>query len=328
MATPFRERNPVPIGAIGLLLIGAMLLLAFNVQKLPIIGRGTTYQAAFTEAGGLKTGDDVLIAGVKVGKVKKIELDGAQVLVTFKITEPAHFGTRTGAAIKLKTLLGQKYLALDPQGPGQLDPDRTIPTSRTVPSYDVIDAFSDLTQTEERIDVPQLSSSLDVLATEFKDSPPEVKASLEGLTRLSRTISSRDQQLAELLSHAKTVSGTLAARNGEIDALLTDGDLLLAELQKRRAAIHTLLTNTAALAEQITGLVRDNRAQLRPALAEVQKVLAVLQKHQDDLDAGIKAMAPFTRVFANTLGNGRWFDTYIPNLIPVGGTVPSAVGGK
>lgn len=328
MATPFRERNPVPIGAIGLLLIGALLLLAFNVQKLPIIGRGTTYQAAFTEAGGLKVGDDVLIAGVKVGKVKKIELDGAQVLVTFKITAPAHFGTRTGAAVKLKTLLGQKYLALDPEGPGQLDPDQVIPTSRTVPSYDVIDAFSDLTQTEERIDVPKLASSLDVLATEFKDSPPEVKASLEGLTRLSQTISSRDQQLAELLSHAKTVSGTLAARNGEVDALLKDGDLLLAELQKRRAAIHTLLTNTAALAAQITGLVRDNRAQLRPALEEVQRVLAVLQKHQDDLDAGIKAMAPFTRVFANTLGNGRWFDTYIPNLIPVGGTVPSGPGGK
>ncbi len=321
MAIPFRERNPVPIGAIGLLLIGALLLLAFNVQKLPFVGRGTTYQAAFTEVGGLKTGDDVLVAGVKVGKVKKIELDGAQVLITFKITEPAHFGTRTQAAVKMKTVLGQKYLALEPEGPGQLDPHQVIPTSRTVPSYDVIDAFSDLTTTTERIDIPQLSSSLDVLATEFKDSPPQVKASLEGLTRLSRTIASRDQQLAELLSHTKNVSGTLAARNGEVESLIKDGDLLLLELQKRRAAIHTLLTNTAALAEQITGLVRDNRAQLRPALAELQRVLATLQKHQDDLDAGIKAMAPFTRVFANTLGNGRWFDTYIPNLIPVGGTL-------
>ena len=184
MATPFRERNPVPIGAIGLLLIGALLVAAFNVQKLPLIGRGDTYQAAFTEVGGLKTGDDVLVAGVKVGKVKKIELDGAQVLISFKVTEPAHFGTRTGAAVKLKTLLGQKYLALDPQGPGQLKAGSVIPTSRTVPCYDVIDAFSDLTTTTEAIDVPQLSKSLDVLATEFKDSPPQVKASLEGLTRL------------------------------------------------------------------------------------------------------------------------------------------------
>ena len=189
-------------------------------------------------------------------------------------------------------------------------------------------AFSQLTTTTEQIDVPQLSTSLDVLATEFKDSPPQVKASLEGLTRLSRSIASRDQQLDELLAHAKDVSGTLAARNGEVASLIEDGDLLLAELQKRRAAIHTLLTNTAALASQVTGLVRDNRAQLQPALTQLQQVLTTLRKHQDDLDAGIKAMAPFTRVFANTLGNGRWFDTYIPNLVPIGGTISSKAAGR
>lgn len=322
MATPFRERNPVPIGAIGLVLIGAVLLLAFNLQRLPLIGGGATYRAAFSEAGGLKTGDDVLVAGVKVGKVKKIELAGGRVLVSFKVTEPARFGTRTGAQVKMKTVLGQKYLALDPQGPGQLDPRTVIPLERTIASYDVINAFSDLTTTTERIDLPQLSASLDVLATEFKDSPPQVRASLEGLTRLSRTISSRDQELARLLARAKDVSGTLAARNGEVQSLIVDGDLLLVELQQRRQAISTLLDNTAALATQITGLVRDNRAQLGPALAQLRQVLATLQKHQDDLDAGIKAMAPFTRVFANTLGNGRWFDTYIPNLVPVGGAIP------
>lgn len=326
MAIPFRERNPVPIGAIGLLLIGVLLVLAFNLDKLPVIGRGTTYKAAFTEVGGLKVGDDVLIAGVQVGEVKNIELDGARVLISFKVTKPARFGTQTGAQVKLKTMLGQKYLALDPRGSGQLDPRSIIPTSRTIPSYDVIDAFSDLAVTTERIDVPRLAQSLDVLATEFKDSPPQVKASLEGLTRLSRTISSRDAQLSALLARTKTVSGTLAARNGEIESLIRDGDLLLLELQKRREAIHTLLTSTSALATQITALVRENRAQLAPALAQLRTVLATLQRHQDDLDAGIKAMAPFTRVFANTLGNGRWFDSYIPNLIPVGGTLSGKRG--
>ncbi len=324
MAIPFRERNPVPIGAVGLLLIGAMLLAAFNIAKLPFIGRGTTYRAAFSEVGGLKTGDDVSVAGVEVGKVKKIELDRGRVLISFTVTGPARFGTQTGAQVKMKTVLGQKYLALQPNGPGQLAAGSTIPLERTVPSYDVIDAFSDLTTTTERIDLPQLSQSLDVLASEFKDSPPQVRASLAGLTRLSRTIASRDQQLAQLLARTKTVSSTLAARNGEVAALIKDGDLLLLELQARRQAINALLTDTAKLAEQITGLVRDNRAQLRPALAQLQQVLATLQKHQDDLDAGIKAMAPFTRVFANTLGNGRWFDTYIPNLVPIGGTIPAS----
>lgn len=323
----FGERNPVPIGLVGLLVIGALLLAAFNIEKLPLPGRGVTYHAELSEAGGLKVGDDVQIAGVKVGKVKQIALDGGHVAVEFTAKRSARFGRDTGAAVKTKTLLGKKYLALTPSGPGQLDGDTAIPLSRTVASYDVIDAFSDLTTTTEQIDVPQLSASLDVLAHEFKDSPPAVKASLDGLTRLSRTISSRDAELRQLLAHAKAVTGTLADHNQQVATLIRDSDLLLAELQRRREAIHTLLVSTSDLAEQITGLVRDNRAQLAPALGQLRTVLATLQKHEDDLDAGIAAMAPFTRLFANTLGTGRWFDTYIPNLMPVGGTVPQLSSG-
>ena len=322
----FSERNPVPIGAVGLLVIGLLLLAAFNIESLPLPGRGHTYHAAFSEAGGLKVGDEVQIAGVRVGKVKSIELDGGHVAVAFSVKAAARLGRNTGAAVKTKTLLGKKYLALTPAGPGELSTDSPIPLTRTVASYDVIDAFSDLTTTTEKIDVPQLSASLDVLATEFADSPPAVKASLDGLTRLSRTISSRDAQLRELLAHAEAVSGTLADHNDQVATLITDGDLLLAELQRRREAIHTLLTSTSALAEQVTGLVRDNRAQLAPALAQLRTVLATLQRHEQDLDAGIEAMAPFTRLFANTLGTGRWFDTYIPNFVPVGGTIPQLSG--
>lgn len=323
----FSERNPVPIGLAGLLVIAALLLAAFNIEKLPLPGRGHTYHAALSEAGGLKVGDDVQIAGVKVGKVTSIELDGGHVAVAFTAERAARFGRDTGAAVKTKTLLGKKYLALTPSGPGQLNSAATIPLSRTVAAYDVVDAFSDLTTTTEQIDVPALSASLDVLAHEFKDSPPQVKASLDGLTRLSRTVSSRDGELRELLAHAKAVSGTLADHNEQVATLIQDSDLLLAELHRRRAAIHTLLTSTSDLAEQITGLVRDNRAQLAPALAQLRTVLATLQKHEDDLDAGIQAMAPFTRVFANTLGTGRWFDTYIPNLVPIGGTIPQLTSG-
>jgi phospholipid/cholesterol/gamma-HCH transport system substrate-binding protein len=322
----FSERNPVPIGAIGLLVIGLMLLAAFNIESLPLPGRDRTFHAAFSEAGGLKVGDEVQVAGVRVGKVKSIELDGGHVAVGFSVKRATRLGRDTGAAVKTKTLLGKKYLALTPAGPGELASDSTIPLTRTVASYDVIDAFSELTTTTEKIDVPQLSASLDVLATEFADSPPAVKASLEGLTRLSRTISSRDGQLRELLAHANAVSGTLADRSDQVATLITDSDLLLAELQRRREAIHTLLTSTSALAEEVTGLVRDNRAQLAPALAQLRTVLATLQRHEKDLDAGIEAMAPFTRLFANTLGTGRWFDTYIPNLVPVGGTIPQLTG--
>ena len=316
---PFRERNPVPIGAIGIGLIGLLLFGAFNAQNLPIIGSGDAYHAAFTEAGGIRKDDDVRIAGVRVGKVTGMGLEGSHVRVDFKINADAAFGRETGASIRMKTLLGQKYLALDPKGPGQLPTDSEIPLTRTVSSYDIVNAFSDLTTTTERIDTSQLAQSLDVMATEFRDSPAHVKAALSGLSRLSNTIASRDDELRTLLSRANTVSATVASRDDTTAKLIKDADLLLLELQARREAIHTLFTNTSDLAIQLTGLVRDNRASLKPALDQLTKVLAMLTKHEQDLDKTIARLAPFTRVFANTLGNGRWFDTFVSNLtVPVG----------
>ena len=83
-----------------------------------------------------------------------------------------------------------------------------IPLERTVSSYDVVTAFSDLTRTTERIDTDQLAASLDVLATEFADTPENVRTALDGLSRLSRTIASRDEKLRELLRSANSVTGS------------------------------------------------------------------------------------------------------------------------
>ncbi len=322
---PFRERNPVPIGAAGLLAIGLALLLAFNVQAIPFLGGGDLYSAAFSEAGGLREGDDVRIAGVKVGEVDAVELDDGHVRVDFRVTEPATFGRETGASVRIKTVLGAKFLSLEPRGEGQLDPGSEIPLERTVSAYDVVEAFSDLAVTNERIDTEQLATAMDTLATEFRDTPEEVRSALDGLSRLSRTISSRDDQLRELLASSHEVTGVLAAREAELSKLIQESNLLLAELERRREDISRLLDSTAAVAEQITLLVQENRAELRPALEKLQSVLAVLQTNKADLERAIQLMAPFTRVYASTLGNGPWFDTYVQNMVPVPGVVPPGV---
>jgi phospholipid/cholesterol/gamma-HCH transport system substrate-binding protein len=312
---PFRERNPVVIGAVGLGLIVALLAAAFNAQDLPLIGGGTGYAAAFSEAGGLKPGDDVRIAGVKVGQVQSLELEGDHVRVDFRVQDGVQFGTGTGAAVKIKTVLGAKYLALEPAGPGQLRPGSEIPLDRTVSAYDVVQAFSDLATTTDQIDTKQLATALDTVAATFKDSPADVKASLAGISRLSQTVSSRDSALRDLLAHADSVTAVLSDRSTQLTTLIDDGNALLTEIQRRRDVIHTLLVNTAALATQLTGLVADNQAQITPALQRLGDVLAVLQRNQDNLDQSIRLLAPFVRVFANNLGNGRWFDTYVQNLV-------------
>src|SRR3954454_20096978 len=120
MSVPFRERNPVVIGAVSLAVIAAFVMAAFKAEDLPLIGGGDTYYAAFSESGGLKVNDEVRIAGVRVGKVESVALEGDHVRVTFRVDTSSQFGVDTQAAIKVKTLLGAMYLALEPAGDGQL----------------------------------------------------------------------------------------------------------------------------------------------------------------------------------------------------------------
>jgi phospholipid/cholesterol/gamma-HCH transport system substrate-binding protein len=323
MSVPFRERNPVVVGAVSLAVLAAMILAAFRAEDLPLIGGGDTYYAAFSEAGGLKANDEVRIAGVRVGKIKQVDLAGDHVRVEFLVDRGVDFGRTTGAAIKVKTLLGAMYLSLEPSGEGQLPEGAEIPATRTTSPYDVVQAFSGLAERSERIDTGQLATSLNTLATLTENTPEEFGAALQGLSSLSKNIAARDQQLNTLLSNLRKVSGVLGDRRGDLVTLMRDGDTLFRALAARRESVHDLLTATSQLSVQLTGLVRDTREDLRPALEHLDSVLQVLRKNQDNLDTSLRLMAPFYRVFANTLGNGPWFDTYIQNMPPV-----PALGGS
>lgn len=323
---PFSARNPKTIGAIGLVFLLVILYAAFNASKLPIIGGGTSYTAMFSEDAGLRPNDDVRIAGVKVGKVSSTSLDGDQVKVRFKVKN-AFVGDQSTVAIKLKTLLGAKYLAIDPIGTKKQDPHVPIPRSRTSSPFDIYPAFTELTQTVNSIDTDKLAQAFGVLSTDFSGTPKDVKPVLTGLSRLSNTIASRDTQLRDLLSQANSVTTVLADRDQQLQQLLSDGGLLLDELNSRRDAIHSLLVNTTTLSQQLQGLVNDNQKTIGPMLQNLHGVLALLQNNQDSLDRGLQLLAPFYRVFANALGNGRWFDNYICNLGP-GGILSLISGGK
>jgi phospholipid/cholesterol/gamma-HCH transport system substrate-binding protein len=312
---PFRERNPYIIGAVSLTVIVLLVLTAFYSDDLPIIGGGTTYTADFTEDAGLIPSDDVTIAGVNVGKVTAVSLQGQHVKVDFKVKN-AWLGDQTTADIKIKTLLGSKYIELTPQGSQPLDPNAAIPTSRTTSPYDVLDAFNGLSQTVDQLNTDQLAQSFQVLSQTFANSPTDVRNALNGLSALSNTISSRDQQLAQLLSNTGQISQTLASRDSQVQKLLSDGTLLLGMLQSRKQAIDTLLTGTQSLATQLSGLVNDNQAQLNPVLTELNQFTTMLQQNQTSLANGIQLLGPFARLFANTIGNGRWFDNYICGLLP------------
>lgn len=312
---PFRERNPYAIGIVSISVLVLVLLAAFYSDNLPIIGGGTTYSADFTEDAGLKTGDDVRVAGVKVGKVTNVALENDHVKVDFQVKN-AWLGDQSTADIKIKTLLGAKYLSVYPEGTQALNPNAAIPTSRTTSPYDVLNAFNGLSRTVDQLNTTQLAQSFQVLSQTFSSTPQNVRSALDGLSALSKTISSRDTQLAKLLSNTGQVSQTLASRDAEVQKLLSDGTLLLGMLQQREQAIGALLTGTQQLSTQLSGLVNDNQKQLGPVLAQLNQFTTMLRDNQTSLANGISLLAPFARLFANTIGNGRWFDNYICGLLP------------
>jgi phospholipid/cholesterol/gamma-HCH transport system substrate-binding protein len=318
----FRDKNPVTIGAISLAVIAAMLVLAFKAGDLPVIGGGDTYHAHFSEAGGLKANDEVRIAGVRVGKVDKVELDGDKVKVSFKVDTDSRFGQETGASIRVKTILGAMFVALTPSGEGQLKKGSTIPVARTNSPFNVVDVFEGLAERSERIDVDQLAEALDTMAALTRNTPEEFKSALRGMSALSRNVAEKDAELAELLGNLRKVSGVLGDRKDDIVTLMRDSDVLFRALVARRQSVHNLLVATSRMSRELTLLVRQSRADLKPALKELEGVVDLLNANQENLDESLRLMAPFYRVFANTLGTGPWFDTIIENFPPSGVLAP------
>jgi phospholipid/cholesterol/gamma-HCH transport system substrate-binding protein len=305
---------PVRTALAGLTVLALGVVTALDARSLPVLGDGTAYSAEFTEAAGLAEGDDVRVAGVEVGRVSRVRLRGDRVLVLFR-AKGAWLGEETGAAIRLKTVLGRKYLALDPRGEGPLDPGKPIPRSRTTVPYDILTAFGTLASTVDRIDTTRLAESFDTLTATLVNTPPSVRAALSGLSRLSDSLASRDSRLAALLGNTRVVSQTLVDRDAAVRRLLDDGNRLLAEVGSRETAISTLLAGSRRLATELSGLIGDNETRLGPLLTQLDQLTSLLQRNQDALAAGIRALTPLVRLGTNIAGTGRFLDGYLCGLV-------------
>jgi phospholipid/cholesterol/gamma-HCH transport system substrate-binding protein len=311
MTRTFAERDPVKLGVIGTVVLVAAVAGAFVV---PTGFGGRQFVAEFAEVGGLGSGDPVVVSGLRVGTVDRVDLDGDHVDVRFSVADTnVRLGDHTGAAIKAETALGRKELALTPSGAGPLD---RIPLNRTTVPYDITDALSDVTTEVSQVDTGKVSSALDTLSDTFKDTPPQVKAVLDGLSRLSATVSSRDTALRDLLVHANNVSGALAKRDDQLVEILAQGSTLLAELNRRGAAIRSLLNDSVAVSDQLSGLVADNKAQLDPSLKQLDDLLTVLQQNRDHLDQVLERSGPLVRELGEVVGSGPFADTQVGNLVP------------
>ena len=312
-STPRTDAQLIRIAVIGIVVLTTIFVIAMNFQRLPLVGSGTEYRAEFSDAAGLVAGEEVRVAGIKVGTVTGIELGHgapARVVVSFTV-KGVDLGRATTAGIEVKTLLGQHFLSVDPHGGGSLPAHALIPLSRTTTPVNIVPAFQRLTTTSEDIDTAEVAKAFDVLATTLGRTAPQMTQTLRGLSRLSRSVTVRDAQIRELFARASQVSGVVADRDRDIAELVTDTSTVLAELDRRRATITSIIDGTISLAHQLSGLVQDNRDQLAPALAKLNGVLAVLRNNRTNLDQAIRVASVYGREFVNVGGSGHFFDTTI-----------------
>ncbi len=132
------------IGLIGIVVTAMVVVVALQMDKLPLISPISTYTAYFDDAGGLVTGDIVTVAGVDVGTVEGIRLAstdaGTKAAVSFRMNDTVSMGTDTQAAIKTETVLGRRNLTILPHGTGRIEPGGEIPNRNTVAPYSLTDA--------------------------------------------------------------------------------------------------------------------------------------------------------------------------------------------
>lgn len=312
--TPLAERNRLTVGIVGVLVLVVLVVAVFSYDKIPFIKGTSDYSAYFAEAGGIKTGSDVRVSGLGVGRVSEIRLQGTKVLVDFTVRDGVELGDRTEAAIKTETVLGTKYLELTPRGDGSLD--GPIPLERTKSPYDLTDALGDLTTTISGLDTTQLSAALATLADTFKDTPPELRLALQSVARFSDTLDTRDAKLRDLLANANKVTAVLAKRSDEIAQLVANANALLAELLAQRDSVDALMGNLTAVSQQISGLVNDNRTQLKPAVDKLNGVLGILDNRKKELQRTLYLLRRYAMSFGEVLGSGPFFKASLVNLAP------------
>lgn len=307
------NQDPYKVGlvavAIGVLVAGLITVIStvqFGVK---------TYTAHIAHTAGLRAGEDVQIAGVSVGQVKSIELAGQDVLVTFTVDNGIRLGSQTTGAVKVATLLGTHYFAVDPQGSGSL-PDDSIPLAQTNVPYNLQDVIDRGTDALGKIDPELIARALTTMSSTIEQGQEEFGPALRGIARVSEVIATRSGQAGDLLEAARSVANQLSESTADIIALMKSTTVVLDEIQTRREAIHSLLVKTSALADSLNAIIGQTQGDLRAALRDVRSVLTMLKGQDRTLRNALELLGPSMRYLANATGDGPWITATTESAVP------------
>ena len=288
------------------------------------------YAAKFEDVTSLSVGDDVRIAGVRVGQVETIELvDRRAARVTFAVDARLELPTSVTATIKYRNMIGQRYVALE-RGVGPVDqvlaPGSEIPLERTRPALDLtvlFNGFKPLFQALSPDDVNQLSHEIiQVLQGEGGT----VESLLRHTASLTSTLADKDKVIGEVIGNLNDVLDTVNAHSDQLSGLIATLQQFVTGFAADREPIGQAISSLDELAGATAGLVGDSRAPLKDTIAGLGEVSKNLADNEELVDAALRNLPGKMAAIGRTVGYGSWLNTFLCSAQP-GAGLPMPVGG-
>ncbi|MET8417310.1 MlaD family protein [Streptomyces sp. NPDC005134] len=273
-----------------------------------------TYRAVFSDVTSLEEGDDIRVAGVRVGEVQDIAIkDRTLAKVTFTVSRDRPLLSSTGAVIRYRSLVGSRYVALT-EGAGDgthLKPGGVIPLARTKPALDLnalLCGFKPLFAALSPDDVNQLAT--EIIKT-LQGEGGTVNSLLAHTASLTTTIADRDELIGSVIDNLNTVLGTLDKRDARFSGLLKQLQRLISGLSADRKPIGASLAGIDGLTEATSGLLQDARPPLRDDIAGLRDLTGTLNANEKTVEGVLKRLPNKLNKLTGTASYGSWFNFYL-----------------
>ncbi|RLV51221.1 MCE family protein [Nocardioides mangrovicus] len=280
-------------------------------------GAKRTYKAEFADATGVTKGDDVRIAGVKVGSVKSIAVyHRTKALVTFSVLDDATVTRSSTATIRYRNLVGQRYISLT-QGIGdtsRLPDEAMIPLDRTQPALDLtvlLNGFKPLFAALSPSDINKLS--YEVIQV-FQGEGGNIEGLLADTASLTQTLASKDKVIGELIDNLNAVLSTVAKRDNELSSLIVRLRQFVGGLKDDRQAILGSLDSISDLTDSTAGLLTEARPPLANDVTQLKRVTANLNQGAPELDRALQVLPIKLTKIGRTAIYGSFFNFYLCQL--------------
>ncbi|MBJ8347949.1 MCE family protein [Antrihabitans sp. YC2-6] len=288
---------------------------------------GTTFKAQFEDVTSLNKGDEVRIAGVRVGSVEKISIvDRRTAEVEFTLTDRDWLPANVHATIRFRNLVGQRYIALT-QGEGgdgeKLSAGGTIELGNTQPAVNLTELFNGfrpLFQTLSADDVNQLSFEIIQV---FQGESGTIANLVSNTAKLTNKIADKDAVIGELVDNLTGVLDTVNQRDDELNDMLIKTQQLVSGLAAERGTIGQSVQSLADLTDATADLLQPTRPSLQGSIAGLSQVAYELASREDEVNEALVNLPLKMERLGRVGSYGSWFQFYLCGIDIVAG--PGAV---